>query len=127
MGQQTVRMISPKEILAESLRLKNDGYRLVAITCTNLMNQKSDSPENKNGMELSYSFDKDYELLSLRFITNTEEEIESISVIYSFSFLYENEIKELFGVQIKDISIDFNNTLYKISVKTPFNRKGEDE
>jgi len=115
MGQQTIKMISPNELLAETLRLRNNGYRLVAITCT-----------CKDGMELSYSFDKEYDFLNLRFITDTKEEIESISVIYPYSFLYENEIKELFGVQIKDISIDFKDTLYKIPVKTPFNLQKED-
>ncbi|MDF2485200.1 MAG: ech hydrogenase subunit [Herbinix sp.] len=112
MGQQTIKMISSNELLAETLHLKNEGYRLVAITCT-----------NKDGMELSYSFDKDYDFINLRFVTDTEEEIMSISIIYPFSFLYENEIKELFGVNIKDISIDFNNSLYKIPVKTPFKTK----
>jgi ech hydrogenase subunit D len=112
MDQQIIKEISANDLLMEVLRIKNDGYRLVAITCT-----------NKDGMELSYSFDKAYELLTLRFITNTEEEIESISIIYPYSFLYENEIKELFGVKIKDISLDFNNQLYKIPVKTPFGKK----
>lgn len=112
MGQQTIKMISSNELLAETLHLKNEGYRLVAITCT-----------SKDGMELSYSFDKDYDLINLRFVTDTVEEVMSISIIYPYSFLYENEIKELFGVNIKDISIDFNDSLYKIPVKTPFKTK----
>ena len=116
MGQQTIKTISVHDLLAETLRIKNDSYRLVAITCT-----------NKDGMELSYSFDKEYELLTLRIITDTEEEVESISIVYPYSFLYENEIKELFGVKIKDISFDFNNSLYKIPVKTPFGKKEGEE
>ncbi len=116
MGQQTIKMISVQDLLAETLRIKNGGYRLVAITCT-----------NKDGMEMSYSFDKDYDLLTLRFFTDSVEEVESISIIYPYSFLYENEIKELFGVKIKDISIDFNNSLYKIPVKTPFGQKEGDK
>jgi len=79
MGQQTIKTIASNDLLTETLHLKNNGYRLVAITCT-----------NKDGMELSYSFDKDYDLLNLRFVTDTEEEISSISIIYPFSFLYEN-------------------------------------
>lgn len=114
MGQQAIKMISSNELLAETLHLKNDGYRLVAITCT-----------NKDGMELSYSFDKDYDFLNIRVIIGDEDEISSISIIYPFAFLYENEIKELFGVKIKDISIDFNNSLYKIPIKTPFRKEVE--
>ncbi len=114
--EQQIKMILPNELLTETLRLKNEGYRLVAITCT-----------NKNGLELSYSFDKEYNFLNLRFVTDTKTEIDSISNIYSYAFLYENEIKELFGVHIVNIVIDFNNNLYKIPVKTPFNMKKEEE
>lgn len=132
MGQQTIKPITSSELLSETLRLKNKGYRLVAISCTSIENKADKASENDPAsegnptMELSYSFDKDYDLLTLRILTDTEERISSISVIYPFAFLYENEIKELFGVRIKDISIDFNNTLYQITVKTPFKKGGEE-
>jgi ech hydrogenase subunit D len=116
MDEQTLIIITPNEILSEVLTLYKVGYRLVAITCT-----------NKEGMEMTYSFDKDYELINIRFTTDTETEINSISTFYSYAFLYENEIKELFGVQIKDISIDFMDNLYKIPMKTPFGNKKEEE
>ncbi len=112
MSQQIIRIISSNELLGEVLHRKNEGYRLVAITCTCI-----------DGMELSYSFDKDYELLNLRINLGLEEEISSISFLYPFAILYENEIKELFGVRIKDITIDFNDSLYKIPVKTPFRKE----
>ncbi|MTK07302.1 MAG: NADH-quinone oxidoreductase subunit C [Hungatella sp.] len=109
MKEQILKEISPNDLLTEIMKIKNDGYRLVAISCT-----------NKNGMELTYSFDKDYELLNIRLITDTETELPSISILYPYSFLYENEIKELFGVKITGIIPDFNDNLYKIPVKTPF-------
>ena len=109
MKEQILKEISPNDLLTEIMKIKNDGYRLVAITCT-----------NKNGMELTYSFDKDYELLNIRLTTDTETELPSISILYPYSFLYENEIKELFGVKITGIMPDFNNNLYKIPVKPPF-------
>ena len=39
MGEQTIKVILPGELLSETLRMKNKGYRLAAISCT-----------NKNGM-----------------------------------------------------------------------------
>ena len=51
MAEQILKEISANDLLAETLKIKNDGYRLVAVTCT-----------NKDGMELTYSFDKDHEL-----------------------------------------------------------------
>lgn len=116
MDNQIINKISTGELLPETVRLKNEGYRLVAISCT-----------NKEGIELTYSFDKDYEFINLRLNINYDTVVESISVIYPYSFLYENEIKELFGVDIKNIVPDFNDNLYRIAVKTPFNEKGGDK
>jgi ech hydrogenase subunit D len=116
MAEQIIKDILPNELLAETLRMKNNGYRLVAISCT-----------NKNGMELSYSFDKNYDFLNLRLNIDYDAEVESISSIYPFAFLYENEIKELFAVNITGISLDFKDNFYKIAVKTPFNMKKEAE
>ncbi len=115
MGQQILKEIKINDLLTEVLKVKNEGYRLVAITCS-----------SKEGLELTYSFDKDYELLNFRFEVDTETEVSSISALYPYAFLYENEIKELFGANIKNISIDFNNTLYKIPVKTPFHMKSSE-
>lgn len=114
--EQTIKTISSNELLTETLEFKNAGYRLVAISCT-----------NKDGIELSYSFDKDYDFINLRINIDYDAEIDSVSCMYPYAFLYENEIKELFGVKIKNISLDFNDKLYRISVKTPFNMKKEDE
>lgn len=116
MQEQKIREISPGEILAETVNFKSAGYRLVAISCV-----------NKEGIELSYSFDKDYDFINLRIKMDYDTEIESVSCLYSYAFLYENEIKELFGVKIKNITVDFNDNLYRISVKTPFNMKKEEE
>lgn len=107
--EQQIKSIQPNELIAETLQLKTDSYRLVAISCS-----------SKEDLELSYSFDKEYDFINLRINTDTETEISSISSLYSYAFLYENEIKELFGADIKNISIDFNNNLYKIPVKTPY-------
>jgi ech hydrogenase subunit D len=74
-------------------------------------------------MEVTYSFEKEYDFKNLRINIDYDEEIESISVIYPYSFLYENEIKELFGVNIINISLDFNNNLYRITAKAPFGKK----
>ena len=116
MEQQTIKTISSNELLAETLGMRNAGYRLVAISCT-----------NKDGAELSYSFDKEYDFVTLRIKTDYETEIESITSMYPYAFLYENEIKELFGVKIIKMTLDFNDKLYRINVETPFNMKKENE
>jgi ech hydrogenase subunit D len=117
MGLHTIQPIETKELLSETLRLKSDGYRIVAISATGL---------SGGATELSYSFDKNYDLVSLRFIATAEDEVSSISLIYSPAFIYENEIKELFGVNIVNITLDYNNNFYTIPVETPFKKAGEE-
>ena len=114
--EQTIKKIDSTELLKETNLMKNSGYRLVAISCT-----------SKDGIELTYSFDKDYDFINLRINMDDDTEIESIGYMYPYAFLYENEIKELFGVNIINMSLDFKDNLYRISVKTPFNMKKESE
>lgn len=116
MGQQIIQPVTANELLQEVSKLKNDDYRLVAITCS-----------IKEDIEISYSFDKEYELINLRINADSNTEIPSISEYFAYSFLYENEIKELFGARITNISLDFNDSLYKIPVKTPFAKKEGNE
>ena len=116
MEQAEINEINPEELLSETVNLKNDGYRLVAISCT-----------YKEGLEITYSFDKEYNFVNLRLNIDDSVEVESIGFIYPYSFLYENEIKELFGAKIKNIPVDYNDNLYRIAVKAPFNNKKEEE
>jgi len=110
--KQTIVGIEPAELLKKAQQLKDEGYRLVQI-CANKV----------NGFELSYSFDKDHEMTNLRMTIGEEEEIMSISHIFFPAFLYENEMKDLFGIKITNLVLDFNGNLYKVSEKTPWNPK----
>lgn len=96
------------------LKMKAEGYRLVQISCT-----------LKDGFTLIYSFDKEGYLLSYRVHFAQETEISSISGIYFSAFLYENEMKDLFGVKIANIALDYQGNFYKLSTKTPFNPPSE--
>ena len=49
-----------------------------------------------------------------------EPHLPSISSIYLCAVLYENEIHDLFGVQVAGIAIDFKGKFYKTAIKFPF-------
>jgi len=83
---------------------------MVQVGCTTLA----------NAYELNYSFDKDYQFKNLRITVQQQDEIQSISVIYPNAFLYENEINDLFGLNIKNISVDYKGAFYRTAIKTPF-------
>ena len=89
--------------------MNQNNARLVQICCT-----KTD------GFELTYSFDINNNVTHIRLIINEDQEIESVSDLFKPAFLYENEMKDLFGVKINNVSPDFQGEFYKLSKQAPF-------
>jgi ech hydrogenase subunit D len=108
--RQPLKVVTQAQLLSGAQLLREQGYRIVQISCTMLDGK----------FELTYSFDKDYAFTSMRVTVTPETEVQSITGVYGGAFLYENEIKELFGVKFKGISIDYNGHFYKKKMATPF-------
>ncbi|MDD1718506.1 MAG: NADH-quinone oxidoreductase subunit C [Methanoregulaceae archaeon] len=89
---------------------RNQGYRLVQIGCT----------ATGDLYEINYSFDKDYTFRNIRVTVTPDTEIPSITGMYWGAFIYENEMHDLFGVNVRGMNIDFKGTLIRTSVKNPF-------
>lgn len=100
-------------VMLEKQRL---GYRLTQICATAF--------EGYN--ELIYSVSNNYELENYKITVPIDIEINSISDFFPSAMLYENEMKELFGVNIKSINPDYNNKFYRIAKKTPFKKEVKD-
>lgn len=115
MTETKITDIGPGDLVPEALQIKHEGYRLVQICAT----------RTEQGFELLYSFGKEYDLYCLRINIPEGTQITSISDIFAPAFLYENEIHDLFGIQINLITIDYKGNLYRIDKKAPFSRKGE--
>jgi ech hydrogenase subunit D len=109
-NNQTFITVEAAELTDKIVRLKAEGYRLVQMSCT-----------TTDGFDIIYGFDKDGDLLSYRINISKDTEITSISSIFFPAFLYENEMKDLFGVKIRDIALDYQGKFYKLAKKTPFN------
>ncbi|MCR5468739.1 MAG: NADH-quinone oxidoreductase subunit C [Lachnospiraceae bacterium] len=107
--------INHEKLLRKVLVMKNNGMRLAQM-CSAFVDGK---------YELSYSFadDETYELQTLRVIVEPDTAIPSITEIYPYAFFYENEINELFGVNVKFINNDYHKKLYRIDVEAPFAKK----
>ena len=107
--------ITPDELLGEVMKFKNSKLRLSQICCA-YSNEK---------IELSYSFANDdtNEYTNLRLVIDKDTEVCSITEFYPYAFLYENEMKELFGVNIQMINLDYNEKLYRLKDETPFINK----
>lgn len=108
--QETI-IIKAGELLERVSCLAGEGYRLVQIGCTRL-----------DAIQVDYTFDKDYRFLNLRVLVPVDRpEIPSITGIYWCAFTYENEIHDLFGVDVKNMNINYGGNFYRIAVKAPFN------
>lgn len=102
--------INKDELLTKANKLRGDGYFLSMLTVN-----------HKEVFELIYTFEKHYEMLNVRIILHSnDEEIESVCEPYPYSYIYENEAKELFGIKIINMAMDFNGHLFKKSVDSPF-------
>lgn len=111
MNEQVKVFVEINELLSKVEELARDGYRLVQISCT-----------RSKFFELTYSFDKEYDLVNLRInLTDDQSPVPSITPVYRAAFIYEKEIHDLFGLTIEGIVPDFKGRLYRLAVKTPFN------
>ena len=107
---QQIRDIEKMDLLNKALDMKNSGYRLAQICAVKL-----------DKFMLLYSFVKDGKLVTLRCYSGLDENVESLSWLYSYAFLYENEMKDLFGIKMVNMRIDFQGHFYDTAIKTPFN------
>jgi ech hydrogenase subunit D len=93
-----VTNISADALLGFVQDMMYSGYRLITVTCV----------DNGDGTkDLLYHFDKELAMKHARITMGKGDEIPSISGIYFCAILVENEIKELFGVNIKNIAVDY--------------------
>ncbi len=117
--ENVLEVIQTSELLVKVMEKKKQGLRL-AQACAAV---------TEGHTQLSYSFanDEDFGLTTLRIVLEDNEEVPSITEIIPYAFFYENEMKELFGVNIKMINLDYNNKLYRIEEDTPFLPKGKEE
>ena len=112
--RNTIEPVQPEDFLPAVIHCKMQAWRLVQLCATRLPGQ----------YELSYSFAKGLNLRTLRLVVNEDADVPSITQIYPGAFLQENEVAELFGVRVTDMSQDYHQRLYRIARETPFKEKG---
>jgi ech hydrogenase subunit D len=90
--------LSKDQLLAETQNAKYDNYRFVTATCVDT---------SDGSMDVIYHFDKDLVLKNFRVKVGKGDEVPSISKIYLCAVLVENEMKELFGLNVTNMAIDY--------------------
>lgn len=114
MQKQCFEDVPYGSIATRASDLKKSGYRMVQIC----------GIPGKGETQLIYSFDLDGGLLNIRTSIPDGTEIGSITPQYWSAFVYENEIHDLFGVEFKDLTVDYKGSFFRLSEKTPWKSKG---
>ena len=111
--EQHIEPVAASDILMTARNMKADGYRMIQICATKV----------SEGFEIIYSFDKDHELFNFKLTIPEEEEVQSITGEYWSAFIYENEMKDLFGIKVINSELDYGGHFFKVSEPTPWNPK----
>jgi len=94
-----------------------DGWRLVVINATSLLPQEG---IEDGAFDITWSFARGRDFEHLRERVLPGDEVPSISSHFPASFLYENELRELFGITVTGIALDFGGQMYRTGERVPF-------
>lgn len=108
----TIDEIGVEELPMAVDGLKLDGWRIVQVLCVS----------TNDGFELSYTFGGGYAMRTLRVNVKPRAPVPSITPSYPSAYLYENEIRDLFGLRIERINVDWAGKVYDIATEKPFDR-----
>ena len=114
--EENTAEISIDEVITQSRILKDEGFRFVTMSSTDL----------GDSICVLYHMDKDLQLRNLKVTVTKGKKIASIASVYYCAFLVENEIKEHFGVDFDGLPLDFQGMLYNDEEvqRTPFCKIG---
>jgi ech hydrogenase subunit D len=100
---ENLKEIHKDDIVSEGKKLLDAGSKFVTAICNDL-NEK---------LEVTYLFSSKSgtELTCLRYKIGKDEEVASLSGVTLATVLIENEMKELFGLKVKDLAIDYGGHL----------------
>lgn len=95
-------VISAEKLLRVAHDMMYNNYRFVTATCVD---------NGDNTLDVYYHYDRDLELKSYKIRVARGEEVPSISRVYFCAVLVENEMKELFGLNVSNMVIDYEGHL----------------
>ena len=109
---QDIESAETENLLAIAQDSKTAAFRLVQICAT----AAGDS------LEVLYTFEKENILKNYKFtIGAAAPELQSVTMVYPYAFIYENEMHDLFGITFKNLGLDYGGKFFKIAEETPWN------
>ena len=81
------------------------GWRLSVINATTIMPGAGEGME-QGAFDVAWAFARGAEFETIRERVAPSEEVPSISGSFAAAFLYENEMRELFGINVTGLGLD---------------------
>ncbi len=96
---ENIKVVKKEDIVSEGKKILDAGGIFVTAVCSDV----------DSGLEVSYFFSTNSgtQLSCLRYTAAKGEEVPGLSGTTLATVLIENEMRELFGLKIKDLAIDF--------------------
>jgi NADH:ubiquinone oxidoreductase subunit C len=112
-------VVDKAELIFEVQKLVSEGCRLGTATCL----------DQGEEFEVIYHFERELELVNLRVKLRKDETLPSISGILLAASLIENEMEEMFGIDISPCALDYKGGLLlaKESPQKPLMKPQEKE
>jgi ech hydrogenase subunit D len=108
---QPIVETTPENLVAKVREMHEQCYRLVQIGATPC----------KELVEVNYSFDRDGRFTTLRVrVPSVGASLPSVSEVYWCAFIYENELHDLFKIQVTGNAVDYKGEFYRLSVPFPY-------
>ncbi len=106
------------DLLTRTAEFKVKGWRFVQCCATDTGNDT---------FELLYTFANDDtgELTSLVIPIAASDEVPSVGDMYPASFMFENEMHDLFGITVAGIVLDYHGGFYHLHIPTPMAKSSE--
>jgi Ni,Fe-hydrogenase III large subunit len=92
-----------RSLVSAARRLHDEGWRLV--TASTIL--------QPDGRRVLYHFERDDRLRHLELRLARDEAVPSLGSVYPGAFMVENEMKELQGLPITDLAIDYGGRLFR--------------
>lgn len=104
---------TPLDKLVERAReFKDKGWRFVQCCATR---------DGESLFELVYTFcdDTTNEVANLRLTVAANDEIPSVGALFPAAFMFENEMHDLFGINVVGITLDYRGGFYHLHIPAP--------
>jgi ech hydrogenase subunit D len=112
MSAPQITQITRDELLARAAAFKAQGLRFSQCCAVRV---------GEGAFEVIYTFvdDASNEVTNLRVPVAAGDELPSVGSLFPCAFMFENEMHDLFGINVVGITIDYRGGFYHLHIPTP--------